>query len=137
MSGAGHDHPRGERNMNRRLMTTFLCASSVLALASVAPRAQTNDLPLRLRAWAVNMSNISTGANSTEDIVIDRWSTEEERQKLIATFLEKGPEKLLDALQDTKRIGYIRLPNSIGYDLHFARRFPLPDGGERFIIATD
>src|SRR5207249_1204532 len=50
---------------------------------------------------------------------------------------EQGPDKLLDALQKTPRVGYIRTPNSIGYDLHFARKTPMPDGGERVVIATD
>jgi hypothetical protein len=48
-----------------------------------------------------------------------------------------GPEKLLDALQDMPRVGYIRTPDSIGYDLHFARKYPGEDGGERVIRATD
>jgi hypothetical protein len=55
----------------------------------------------------------------------------------LSALLEKGPEKLLSTLQDTKRVGYIRTPNSIGYDLHFARRTPGEDGGERIALATD
>jgi hypothetical protein len=43
----------------------------------------------------------------------------------------------LARLQRLPRVGYIRTPNSIGYDLHFARRTPLPDGGERVVLATD
>jgi hypothetical protein len=51
--------------------------------------------------------------------------------------MENGPDKLLARLQRLPRVGYIRTPNSIGYDLHFARRTPLPDGGERVVLATD
>jgi hypothetical protein len=51
--------------------------------------------------------------------------------------LERGPEKLLDALQDMPRVGYFRTPDSIGWDVHFARRTPLPDGGERVTLVTD
>ena len=51
--------------------------------------------------------------------------------------MEKGPEKLLDTLQSLPRVGYIRTPNSIGYDLHYARKAPLPEGGERVTLATD
>jgi hypothetical protein len=102
-----------------------------------APSDQELSAPLRLTAWAVNMSNIATGANSTVDIAIERWSTEDERQKLITTFKEKGASKLLDTLQDLKRVGYIRLPTSIGYDLHFARQVALDEGGQKILIATD
>ena len=51
--------------------------------------------------------------------------------------MEKGADKLLDVLRDMRRVGYIRSPNSLGYDLHYARRTPLPDGGERVVLATD
>jgi hypothetical protein len=52
-------------------------------------------------------------------------------------LLDKGPEKLLDALQDVKRVGYIRTPDSIGWDLRFARKTRLPEGGDRVVLVTD
>ena len=107
-------------------------------MLSVIPgHAQTNQPPLKLTAFAVNMANVATGANSQVDINITRWSTEAERQKLITTFTEKGPNKLLDALQDQKPVGYFKLPNRLGYDLRFARQIPLEDGGRRIVILTD
>ena len=48
-----------------------------------------------------------------------------------------GADKLLDALQDTKPVGIIKTPDSLGYDLHYANQTPLPDGGRRIVIATD
>jgi hypothetical protein len=55
----------------------------------------------------------------------------------MSVMLKKGPEKLLDALQDMPRVGYIRTPDRVGWDLHFARKVPLPDGGERVVLVTD
>ena len=107
-------------------------------MLSVIPgHAQTNQPPLKLTAFAINMANVATGANAQVDINITRWSTEAERQKLITTFTEKGPAKLLDALQDQKPVGYFKLPNRLGYDLRFARQIPLEDGGRRILILTD
>lgn len=117
--------------------TVFIGALVVVALAAARPGAQTTGEPVRLTAWAVNMSNIGTGANSTVTIQIDRWSTDAEREKLITTFIEQGPDKLLSALQKLKRVGFMRLPNSIGYDLQFARQVPLDEGGQRIVLATD
>src|SRR5262249_8209573 len=34
-------------------------------------------------------------------------------------------------------MGYIRTPDSVGWDLHFARHTPLPEGGERVVLVTD
>jgi hypothetical protein len=70
------------------------------------------------------MGTIATGKNSIIKFKIERWSTDEERQKLITTFKEKGEDKLLDALQDMKKVGFIRLPETIGYDLQYARITP-------------
>jgi len=109
----------------------------VLTFVPVGVARVQDSAPLHLTSWALNMSNIGTGANAVVDIKVDRWSTDEEREKLITTFLEKGPNKLLDTLQDLKKIGYIRLPNTLGYDLHFARSTALPEGGRKIVIATD
>jgi hypothetical protein len=35
------------------------------------------------------------------------------------------------------RVGSIRTPNSIGYDLHYARKNPLDEGGDQIVLATD
>jgi hypothetical protein len=108
-----------------------------LVVFGVEGLAQLPGVPLRITSWAVNMSNIATGSNAIVYITIDRWSTDAERQGLMTTFFEKGPEKLLDAVQDTRPVGRIRFPNTLGYDLRFARHFPLEEGGERYVIITD
>ncbi len=121
----------------------FLSLIGGLALAR--PNAQTDDHaknqangePERFTALAVNMGTPGRGGTATVEIAVNRWSTDAERDKLLNALLEKGPEKLLDTLQDMPRIGYIRTPNSIGYDLHFARKHPMPDGAERVVIMTD
>jgi len=51
--------------------------------------------------------------------------------------METGEDKLLDSLRDNPKVGYIRTPNTIGDDLHFARKVPLEDSGERVMLATD
>ncbi|HVH25467.1 MAG TPA: hypothetical protein VM818_01865 [Vicinamibacterales bacterium] len=99
--------------------------------------AQAAPAPLRLTAFAVNMSNIATGANSQVIIQIDRWSSAADRDRLKAVFLEKGPERLLDAVQNSPRVGFVRLPTSLGWDLRYAQADPLEDGGQRIVILTD
>ena len=93
----------------------------------------------RLTAFAVDMSNAAgrTRAGSI-DIVIDRWSTDAERDQLRAALREGGPDSLLRALQKIKDpAGYIRSAGSIGYPVRFAREIPTSDGGRRIIVATD
>lgn len=92
----------------------------------------------RYTAMAVNLGGTPgpTGAGTVE-ITINNWSTDAQRDELMKALIEKGPEKLLDTLQKMPRIGSIRTPNSIGYDLHYARKNPLDEGGDQIVLATD
>jgi len=116
----------------RRLLPTAVVAAGCLATIHLS--AQTQGQPARYVANAINMNR---GAAGTVEIVVNRWSTNAERDKLMSVMMEKGPDKLLDVLQDLRRTGYFRTPDRIGWDLHFARKVPLPDGGERVVLVTD
>ncbi len=113
-------------------------ALAALALVAAPPHAaaQTNQPAEAFTAFAVNMSGIGSGAG-TVDIVIERWSSKAEEAALQQAFADKGPEKLLDALRDTKRVGYIRSPQSTGWDLRFATQFQDEEGGRRIYLLTD
>ena len=129
----------------RRLIAAALLAAAALSTPA-AGGAQTAGAPMRLSAWAVNMSNIATGANAVMDIRVNRWSTAAERQQLITTFFEKGQDGLLRALQKASVKGRMRIPGwqgpdphhwSLGNDLRYAWQGPLAEGGQRIVIATD
>jgi hypothetical protein len=119
--------------IRRAAVAGALIATALFAVALVG-HAQTMGQPERFTAAAINMDR---GRSGTVEIVVNRWATDAERQKLVETALEKGSDKLLDTLQHMPRVGYIRTPDSIGWDLHYAYHSPLPDGGERVVIATD
>lgn len=102
--------------------------------------------PIRLSAWAVNMSNIATGANAVMNIRVDRWSTDRERDELITTFVEGGQDKLLDKLRDVPIKGRMNIPSwngpdpiqvRLGWELRFAMRTAMADGGASILLATD
>jgi hypothetical protein len=105
-------------------------------------------LPLKMTAWAINMSNTATGANGIVEIRVTKWSTPDERQGLIGIFLDKGQDGLLKALEKIDAHGRIRLPGAmgpgrassqatLGNDLRYAWHTKLPDGGDRIVIGTD
>jgi len=113
-----------------------------------APAGDGLTLPLKMTAWAINMSNTATGANGIVEIRITQWSTAEERAGLIGVFLDKGQDGLLRSLEKVKAHGRIRLPGamgpgrasgqaSLGNDLRYAWHTKLPDGGDRIVIGTD
>jgi hypothetical protein len=105
----------------------------------VSVEAQSRQPLERLLATSVNMSNVGNTNAGRIEIVIERWSSQRERDDLIATLKEKGGDALLSKLQKLPRVGYIRDANggSIGWDLHFARERKLDDGGRQIVLATD
>jgi hypothetical protein len=116
------------------LPNRLLGAAAVFAAASLAAGAQTSGSPERYSATIVN----EPGRGTTPiQIAVDRWSTDKERDQLVSTLLDKGPEKLLDVLKDMPTVGFIRTPTSLAWDLRFARKTALPDGGEQVVLATD
>ena len=117
-------------------VSKLLLAGLVLSLGLSA---QADDKRvMSMTAFAVNMSGVGRGGATTLNIVIERWSTDEERAKLLDTLVEKGPDKLLDVVDDIKpRAGFIRTNRSLGWDIQYAREFPLPTGGKRIIFVTD
>jgi hypothetical protein len=117
------------------MLVLSLTAWAAFPLESTAR--QTVDTPERFTALAVNMEGFWLTRTGPVEIVVSHWSSESEQSRLTQILLDKGSDALLDALRDTPRVGYIRTPNSIGYDLHFARALPGEDGGRRVILATD
>jgi hypothetical protein len=107
--------------------------------STLAPPARAEDKAiLRLRAFAVNMTGVGRPRAGTIDIVIERWSTDEERARLRDALVEKGPDALLTALQRIKpRCGYIQSSRSLGWDVRFAGEEAFGDGARRVFIATD
>jgi hypothetical protein len=96
------------------------------------------DKPIeRFRAFAVNMNGGGRTNAGTVDIGITRWSTEAERDALIQTLQEKGSTALLDALTKQPESGFIKMPNTLGWTLFYARKSDLPDGGTRIVLATN
>jgi hypothetical protein len=125
-------------------LASLVTALALVLLSTVSISAEVT-LPIRMRSFAVNMSNNLTGANGIIQIVLDQWSTEQERMELLQT-VPKGQDDLVRALQKRPVKGRINIPGwqgpdpqnyRLGWDLRYAWHEPLPDGGERIVIATD
>jgi hypothetical protein len=118
----------------RRARFALACGSAVLI--SFAAAAQTLGTPQRYTATAIN-TNTNNASAGTIDIAVDRWSTDKERDTLMSALLQKGPDKLLDVLHDMPPAGHFGAPGRLSWDLRFARRVPLAEGGERVVLVTD
>jgi hypothetical protein len=119
-------------------------AAAVASLGAQQPAASgpTTKDPLRFRA-VLQTQGQDSGLMGVAEITIERWTTDAERDGLVsllagATLKTRGQDKLLRALQDVKpRTGFIKLPNTLGWDLRYARDNVQADGTRQIVIATD
>jgi hypothetical protein len=117
----------------RHALTAAACA--LLVLQPVA-QGQSNFPPEEFQAIAIVNNELGSGAGRV-DIRVTRWSSDSERDQLVNALVSKGPDELLKQLIKAKPVGYIKTPDSLGYDLHFATQRPGADGGRDIVIATD
>ena len=117
-----------------------ISAQQAPKVAGTPTEMPTKKAPLRFTAFNVSMPN---GIAGVTQIAIERWTTDVERKTLLefvetAKYGEGGQRKLLNALQKIKpRVGFIRTPNSIGWDLRYAVENKMDDGTRQLVIATD
>ena len=138
--------------MNRQNLRPLL-AFGVAAIASLAAGARPSAVgrpPIveRLVASAVDSNGSYTEREGRIDIVIERWSTDEERRTLRAHIdADRGPARLLNALQTIRRrVGFILSPGlqttgsrarlRRAYNIEFAHEISTPSG-RRIVVAMD
>ena len=137
----------------KRLTATAAVVGVVLTVVAAVPHAQApkNQAPkvktpaatpadkVRINGWALNMSNVAPGANQSIQIIIDKWSSGPQRERLIQTFFEKKQDGLLRALEDEPELGRFNFPGYMGPDpnntmrlgttIRYAWSHPGEDGG--------
>ena len=120
----------------RSIVVTLAVVLIVLGTGDVT--AQKKEPVERWTCFAANMSGMGRSSSGVIQMTIERWSTDEERDLLRTTFLQQGPSALLKALQSVKpRVGFMRLPNTMGWDLYYARETKNADGTRRVVLGTD
>ena len=70
-------------------------------------------------------------------LVIDRWSTDAERDSLVGVIGESGQAKLLDAFWNVGRVGTLKWPGGLEYAVRYARRTARPDGGSDVVLVVE
>jgi hypothetical protein len=93
---------------------------------------------LAQKAETIEATAMGTGTQMGQNVevrlIINDFSTMEERQILVQAF-EKGQNQgLVNALSKMRAVGHISLTGTIGYDVSFIRLIPTPTGRKiRFI----
>src|SRR3954462_7495374 len=103
-----------------RRLAAVVAALLVLATfdwtAAAVGQTASNTQKEEFIANAVNMSNVGNPGASQVEITINRYTSDEARDRLMSVFRENGPSGLLKALQAEPPVGNIRAPGSLSSD---------------------
>ena len=92
----------------------------------------------RFTATAVTVAKAGLRPTSTTlEIVIDRWSTTVERDRVIATLKNEGSNALLSLIRGLPSVGHLSTATSSGTSLRFAESRQAANGGRQILIVTE
>ena len=119
------------------LAFSLLAGAPLIAQTKAGKTPSSEPQPAKAETFSAITSNITLAAGTKLRIEVFRWSTDADREKLIAAFKETGADQLQTTLQALPESGYVWTDESLGYSVHYAYQEPLHNGGERIILATD
>jgi hypothetical protein len=129
-----------------KAIATLVGTVSCLAMTSHAGAAGRTGFPAQFVARAISVSG-PEGAGRI-DIYVERWSTDEEVEKLLATLDEDGPGELFTVLERQRvRAGVVLMPGVQGHgervrtrtpkNLQFAREIVTPEGRQVILASNE
>ena len=122
-------------------MNLVVCAmvmgAASLTLAQTRTEGTSGELPLRIVGHAVSVRGVGnpTGANRVELRVTGTSPNAMQARMLDA--LKTGQQALLEVLRDAPSVGTVRFGTELAWDLRYAHRQPLDEGGVRIAMITD
>jgi hypothetical protein len=70
-------------------------------------------------------------------VTIDRWSSDDERDRLASLLAANDTQSLRYALRNAEAAGHLRWPGGLEYTLRYARRTERADGGADLVLIAD
>jgi len=132
--GSASEERQEETNMKVRMsvIRSVLIVSLLATLASA--QAQKS---MTIQATAMGTST-QLGKIYNVNIIIQQYSTAEERQLLINAFKSKGQDGLIDVLEDLKPKGRVRFASGgVGNDVKYIMELPSEKGIRHLRLVTD
>jgi hypothetical protein len=117
-----------------RIVFGCACVLGLVVAGRIDGRAQA---PAKHDTFTAKTVNMGVGAGQDLKIDLSRWSSDEERAKLIAALKDNNEKALAETIQKAVSLGTIWTNESLGYTVRYAYRDTMPNGSERVILATD
>jgi hypothetical protein len=106
---------------NSGLVLALLLAAATPAISADDRKTETID------AQAMGTST-QMGRNIAVKVIINQFSTQEDRQVLVDAFKKGQSRGLVKALTDMKPVGRIAITGTVGYELSYIALIPSPTG---------
>ncbi len=119
----------------KRAFRTVFGLSLVLLLAAGASSSQAPQR-MKIRMTAMGTST-QMGKMVNVDIIIESFSTPQERQSLIDAFARSGQEGLISVLEDLKPKGRISTPWGVGNEIKYVFELPSENGQRHLRLVTN
>lgn len=123
----------------RRLMRVIFAVAGIvgcMVLASPDSSAQKLPKPIYIQAQAMGQST-QMGQTFGITLLIEEYSTPDDQKALLTAFSEKQNEGLVNALSKMHSKGRLAITGTLGYDVNYIRKFPMPDGSTKIRLVTD
>lgn len=114
-----------------------LVAGALLSSPAASWAQEPGKALLTLQGYGLNFTGVGRGRSGDLEIGIERWSSDQEHDRLRAALAEGGVPALTRALPAAPRVGYVRAQGGHTLAVKYAREFPLPDGARRVLLVTD
>lgn len=127
------------RNDSKSTARNFYYGSLLLAtllLTAVTPAVSADDNKSATIDATARGTSTQLGSTVSIKVIINRFSTPEDRQVLVAAFQKGQSPGLVDALSKMKPVGRIAITGTLGYDLAYIRLIRTPTG-RRIRFATN
>jgi len=121
----------------RSLLTLplWLAVAGIVVVGSAGEQSSAGTV--RYRATATNLDPRVNVTATLVDFTVTRWSTDDERKQLLDVTAGNDQAKLVATLKALPRVGTMKTPDTLSYDLHYARRTATADGGEQVVLVTN
>jgi len=123
------------RDVNRLLRNAITVSLLLLLLAGIGTTVQA-QARMTIQATAMGTST-QMGKIYNVNILVQQFSTPDDRKALIDAFTRSGQDGLVDVLQDMKPKGRVRFASGgVGNDVKYIVELP-SESGRRFRLVTD
>jgi hypothetical protein len=112
---------------SRFLHLLVVCVVALIGLLAMPPVVAFAQKPETIEAAAMG-TGTQLGANVEVRLVINEFSSEQDRQILIKAFEQGQNQGLVNALSRMRAVGHLSLAGTLGYDCSFIRLIRTPTG---------